>query len=207
MHIRGAGSLERIHDLWPGSYCDTSSSCCYSTTGKPATNFSIHGLWPNYDNASYPSNCDSNTPFDLSQITDLVSSLQVSWPSLSCPSSDDTKFWAHEWDKHGTSSEDVLNEHGYFAAALNLKDQVDLLQILESAGIQPDGRFYSVDNITQAIAGAVGYTPGIDCSKDTSSNSQLYQIYLCVDTSGANFIECPVLPSSKCSSSVEFPSF
>ncbi|XP_043699573.1 extracellular ribonuclease LE-like isoform X1 [Telopea speciosissima] len=193
---------------WPGSYCDTSNGCCYpTTTGKPATNFSIHGLWPNYNDASYPSNCDSNYPFDPSQISDLVSSLQISWPSLSCPSSDDTSFWSHEWDKHGTCSESVLNEHGYFAAALNLKGQVNLLQILKSTGIQPDGGFYNVNSITQAIAGAVGYTPGIDCNKDTSGNSQLYQIYLCVDTSGANFIECPILPSTKCSSSIEFPSF
>ncbi|KAB1219929.1 Extracellular ribonuclease LE [Morella rubra] len=61
---------------WPGSYCDTTQGCCYPTTGKPASDFGIHGLWPNYDDGSYPSNCDSNNPFDLSQVSDLTSQMQ-----------------------------------------------------------------------------------------------------------------------------------
>ncbi|CAN6206182.1 unnamed protein product [Urochloa humidicola] len=33
---------------WPGSYCDTWRGCCFPDTGKPAAEFGIHGLWPNY---------------------------------------------------------------------------------------------------------------------------------------------------------------
>ncbi|KAF5449642.1 hypothetical protein F2P56_030065 [Juglans regia] len=192
---------------WPGSYCDTKQSCCYPTTGKPKTDFSIHGLWPNYNDGSYPSNCDPDSPFDRSKISDLISRMQTSWPSLACPSSDGTGFWSHEWEKHGTCSESVLGQHGYFEAALNLKKNVDLLQILESEGVQPDGRSYSLSSISEAIRGATGYAPGVECNVGTSDNSQLYQIYVCVDTSGSNFIKCPVLPSGGCASNVEFPSF
>ncbi|KAL6841727.1 hypothetical protein ACP4OV_028239 [Aristida adscensionis] len=33
---------------WPGSFCDTKQGCCFPDTGKPAADFGIHGLWPNY---------------------------------------------------------------------------------------------------------------------------------------------------------------
>ncbi|KAF8408107.1 hypothetical protein HHK36_007249 [Tetracentron sinense] len=193
--------------LWPGSFCDTKQSCCYPKTGKPESDFSIHGLWPNYKDGSYPSNCDPDSGFDLSEISDLTTRMQGSWPSLACPSSDNMKFWSHEWNKHGTCSESVLNQHEYFEAALNLQKKVDLLQILKSAGIQPNGRFYSLKSIEEAIEEATGHTPGIQCNVDRSGNSQLYQIYQCVDVSGSNIIECPVLPRRSCKSTIEFPSF
>ncbi|PSR88314.1 Extracellular ribonuclease [Actinidia chinensis var. chinensis] len=126
--------------------------------------------------------------------------MQRSWPTLACPSGDGSSFWSHEWVKHGTCSESVLNQHGYFKSALDLKEKLRLLQILQGAGINPDGGFYNLSSIR-------GYTPGIECNVDTSGNSQLYQIYICVDTSGTDFIECPVLPNGKCSSRVEFPYF
>lgn len=133
--------------------------------------------------------------------------MQSSWPSLACPSSNNLNFWSHEWNKHGTCSESVLNQHEYFSSALILKRQHNLVQILRSAGIQPDDQFYSLKNIQDAIESSTGFTPGIECNVDPSGNSQLYQIYLCVDTSASNLIQCPVLPRGKCGSSIQFPSF
>ncbi|KAL9261935.1 Extracellular ribonuclease LE-like protein [Drosera capensis] len=144
---------------WPWSYCDTKQSCCYPLTGKPATDFGIHGLWPNYNDGSYPSSCDTSNPFDSSKVLDLISRMQTERPSLSCPSSDDTKFWSHEWVKHGTCSEPILNQYGYFKAALDLKNQIDILQILTNAGIEPNGETYSLGSIKNAIKGAIGYMP------------------------------------------------
>ncbi|KAF2298851.1 hypothetical protein GH714_028317 [Hevea brasiliensis] len=191
---------------WPGSYCDTKQSCCYPTTGKPAADFGIHGLWPNYNNGNYPSNCDSGNPFNQ-KISDLMSSLQKNWPTLACPSGDGNKFWSHEWEKHGTCSESELDQHDYFEASLKLKEKANLLQVLKNAGIKPDDEFYELDSIEEAIKDAIGYTPGIECNVDGSRNSQLYQIYLCVDTSASEFIECPMLPKGRCASRVQFPKF
>ncbi|KAH7515952.1 hypothetical protein FEM48_Zijuj10G0082900 [Ziziphus jujuba var. spinosa] len=192
---------------WPGSYCDTKQSCCYPTTGKPGADFGIHGLWPNYNDGTYPSNCDPSNPFDQSQISDLISSLQKNWPTLACPSGNGTAFWSHEWDKHGTCSESLLDQHAYFQTTLNFKKQANLLQILTTAGIRPNGESYSLEDIKGAIQGGTGFAPWIECNTDSSGNSQLYQIYLCVDTSGSNFIECPIFPNGKCGSNIEFPSF
>lgn len=193
---------------WPGSYCDTKASCCYPTTGKPATDFGIHGLWPNYKDGSYPSNCDPDSHFNRSQVSDLISRMQRSWPTLACPRGDGSSFWSHEWEKHGTCSESVLDQHHYFKTSLNLKETLGLLQILQSAGINPDGGSYSLSSIRGAIKDALGFTPWIECNVDASGNSQLYQVYVCIDNQGSNTIECPVLPTgSKCASTVQFPSF
>ncbi|KAK9707236.1 hypothetical protein RND81_07G182300 [Saponaria officinalis] len=192
---------------WPGAYCDTKKSCCYPTTGKPEADFGIHGLWPNYNDGSYPSNCDPDSPFDPSLVSDLLSQMKVKWPTLSCPSNDGIKFWTHEWDKHGTCSESVLDQHSYFQAALDLQSQLNLLHALTTAGINPDDRKYSFGDIKDAITNSTGFTPAIKCNKDTARSSQLYEIYFCVDTSGTNLIECPLFPRSNCPSRVEFPSF
>ncbi|GAV76166.1 Ribonuclease_T2 domain-containing protein [Cephalotus follicularis] len=193
---------------WPGSYCDTSQGCCYPPTGKPASDFGIHGLWPNNNDGSYPSNCDPNNPFNQSEVSDLMSSLETNWPSLACPSSDGISFWTHEWDKHGTCSESVLDEHDYFQAALNLKSKTNLLQALASAGINPNGESYNLSDIINAINQSDGFTPSIECNDDESGNNQLYQVYMCVDTSGSNLIECSVSPTgANCANQITFPAF
>ena len=75
-------------------------------------------------------------------------------------------------------------------------------------GIQPDGGFYNLTSIQNAIQGGIGYEPYIECNTDASGNSQLYQVYLCVDYNGSSFIDCPVFPTGgSCPSSIEFPTF
>lgn len=193
---------------WPGSYCDTKHSCCYPRTGKPVADFGIHGLWPQNEDGSYPQNCNRDNALDEDQISDLTSSLQKDWPSLSCPSSTGFRFWSHEWEKHGTCAEsEEIDQHGYFEAALKLKEKANLLQALNNAGIKPDDEFYDLDSIKEAIKDATGFTPGIECNIDASKNSQLYQVFMCVDISGSEFIECPVLPKRRCASKVQFPKF
>ncbi|CAO2829584.1 unnamed protein product [Amaranthus hypochondriacus] len=190
---------------WPGSYCDSKQSCCYPSTGKPEADFGIHGLWPNNNDGTYPSECDPSRPFDQSQVSELLRRMQREWPTLACPSGDGMKFWSHEWEKHGTCSS--LDQHSYFQFTLDLKNQVNLLQALATAGIEPNGQSYSLTSIKDAIKEGVGYTPYVECNVDTSGNSQLYQIYLCVDPSASTLIECPIFPHGKCGSEIEFPTF
>ena len=59
----------------------------------------------------------------------------------------------------------------------------------------------------EAIKEKIGYYPWIECNRDSDGNSQLYQVYICVDTNGKDLIECPVLPRGNCASRVQFPKF
>ncbi|TXG56503.1 hypothetical protein EZV62_017816 [Acer yangbiense] len=203
-------SSTSLHTLkpWPGSVCGTKQRCCYPTTGKPATNFTIHGLWPYGIDGMQPTYCKPHNHFKRSKMTGLNSRMQVSWQSLACPSSNGVKLWSNEWDKYGTCSRSKQRE--YFEAALKLKDKIDLLQILKKSGIKPDGKFYSLFKIKDSLRGALGYEPGVYCNADKSGkNNQLYQIFICFDPSGSKVIECPGLPNAGigCSSKIKFPSF
>ena len=82
-----------------------------------------------------------------------------------------------------------------------------MLYVKINTRINPDGNSYSLVNIKNAIKGAIDYTPWIECNVDASRNNQFYQIYLCVDTSGLDLIECPMFLKGKCGSEIEFPSF
>ncbi|KAK4371047.1 hypothetical protein RND71_010522 [Anisodus tanguticus] len=124
--------------------------------------------------------------------------MQKNWPTLSCASNNGTRFWSHDWKKHGTFSLSVMDMHSYFEAALTLKEKVNLLQILKDAG-----------NITlEAIEKGIGHTAGVECNIDLSGNSQLFEVYMCVDKSGLELIDCPIIPESKrCNEIVEFVVF
>lgn len=81
------------------------------------------------------------------------------------------------------------------------------MALFDITGIEPDGSFYSLDSIIDVIEQGMGNKPWIECNVDEGGNSQLYQVYICVDSSGKKLVECPKFPRGKCSSRIEFPSF
>ena len=91
--------------------------------------FSIHGLWPNYNDGTKadpgPFFC-TNEKFEPSEISDLLHDLEVEWPTFEARGG--PSFWSHEYEKHGTCSEATFaDEHAYFAGVLALDKQYDLL--------------------------------------------------------------------------------
>jgi len=214
-----------LHAQWPGSFCDTWRGCCFPDTGKPAADFGIHGLWPNYatchgrdDDAfsivgrrgkCWPEYCEEEDGNALSpwEIRDLVASLARNWPTLSCRSGDSFEFWSYEWKKHGTCSN--LRPHDYFARALALKAAHNLTAILASAGIVPsDTETYSLSGVSDAIAAATGATANLQCNRDKDGQAQLYQVFQCVDREAKQLIDCPLHMRSRCSGgSVKLPLF
>lgn len=86
-----------------------------------SSQFTLHGLWPNYEKGhcpgkkgAWPQNCDDSStdlppecdcPFDLSLLSDLQSSMLQNWPSYGQANAN---FWKHEWDKHGRQEPSLL---------------------------------------------------------------------------------------------------
>ncbi|KAH1149682.1 hypothetical protein GYH30_043956 [Glycine max] len=169
---------------WPGTYCKRTRSCCPTNgccrgSNSPAV-FTIHGLWPDYNDGSWPS-CCSGSSFDPKEISTLTNALEQYWPSLSCskPSlchGGKGTFWAHEWEKHGTCSYPVFrNEYDYFLTVLNVYFKYNITSVLNDAGYVPSNtEKYPLGGIISAIENAFHASPQIVCSKDS-----IEELYLC----------------------------
>ncbi|KAG2646989.1 hypothetical protein PVAP13_2KG540500 [Panicum virgatum] len=154
---------------WPGSYCDTEAGCCFPGDDKPAADFGIHGLCPNYvacrpdaatPNRTGPTSATPRTLSTPSLIADMEADLRRSWGTLSCRSKDAMDFWSHEWSRHGTCS--GMPQHAYFRAALDLKARLDLTGALLDAGIVPsDEAEYCLGRVRDAVAAA----PMVECNR------------------------------------------
>ncbi|CAN1345286.1 Ribonuclease 2 [Linum perenne] len=89
---------------WPPTYCRFTKKCC-SKNGccrgdNSPTEFTIHGLWPNYNDGSWPSCCGGSN-FNEKELSTLLKPLNKYWPTLSCGKSSTChgvkgSFWAHE---------------------------------------------------------------------------------------------------------------
>merc|ERR1712071_87435 len=74
---------------WPGTFCQRTRHCCSSNAccsrSNAPTEFTIHGLWPNYNDGTWPA-CCTRSNFDEKEISTLRDTLNKYWPSLSCGS-------------------------------------------------------------------------------------------------------------------------
>jgi ribonuclease T2 len=71
-------------------------------------NFVVHGLWPEFKNGSWPSNCSSERgPANPAAEADIMP---------------DPSLVAHEWQKHGTCS--GLGVDGYFALMRRVRKSI-----------------------------------------------------------------------------------
>ncbi|GJN10930.1 hypothetical protein PR202_ga29078 [Eleusine coracana subsp. coracana] len=204
---------------WPGSYCDTRADrCCYPGNQKPAADFTIHGLWPNYADCRrglvtpdattrcWPDYCNATDPLNTSLIKDLEGDLLRNWGTLSCRHRNATAFWSHEWRRHGTCS--GMDQHAYFRAALDFKARFNLTHILADAGVAPStNQTYLLSSIEDAVTKATGSAPSVECNRNGRDEMQLYQVFQCVGRDGKSPVHCPRRLESRCPDKVKFPAF
>ncbi|KAL4428999.1 hypothetical protein ABPG77_006038 [Micractinium sp. CCAP 211/92] len=138
-------------------------------TRRPVQAFTIHGLWPEYDNGAWPEYCNTSGGGSSSS-----SSGQCEWPSFH---GSDEAFWQHEWDRHGSCAVSVIGERpDYFAAVMRLHEQFDLDLALAAAGIIPSNKTsYPARAVARAVEDAFRVQPLLNCHR-----GQLLEVWLCV---------------------------
>lgn len=168
---------------WPGTYCRNTHKCCKKNgccrNSGPPRHFTIHGLWPDYNDGSWPS-CCTKSNFDMKEISTLLPALNEYWPSLSCGSPSTChghkgSFWAHEWEKHGTCASPVIrDEYNFFLIALNIYFKYNVTEVLSEAGYVPsNSEKYPIGGIVTAIENAFHQSPLVVCSGDAIQEVRL----------------------------------
>ena len=99
------------------------------------TLWTIHGLWPQYSDNSYPQFC-KNIPFDIDKLQPIILDLNKFWYSGMEPNE---AFWKHEWEKHGTCMFNDSDEFDYFKTALSLYVEIIQSNIIDKFKLEKDG--------------------------------------------------------------------
>lgn len=98
----------------------------YDLTYKVCNNsdeWTIHGLWQEYNSSSWPQYCNSST-FSYNQIAQYQPTLSDRWTGCTNSLNNNIQFWSHEWYRHGSCT--GLSQSRYFNTTLQL-DQANLV--------------------------------------------------------------------------------
>ncbi|KAF2431450.1 ribonuclease T2 [Tothia fuscella] len=187
----------------------TTSSCCVESPGGllvqtqlynfnpglgPHNSWTIHGLWPDYCNGSYPSSCDSsreykNLPkiFQENKLEWLMRYFKIYWKVLN---GTDVDLWAHEWAKHGTcmstlrpncyaNYEPHMELMQFFTTIYELYRRLPTFTFLSACGILPTNETtYTLETIETCLRAATGFVPHLGCSSDNYLNEIWYYFHL-----------------------------
>lgn len=181
---------------WPGSWSSSPPAC--------VSGFTIHGLWPERNDGSYPQFCNGSA-WDVNALAPIRSQLDCAWPS---DTGDAATFWQHEWEKHGTCAQtdaSVPTQLSFFQAGIRLSSRYALHDILSGAGIKPtSSKKYTVGELRAAVQKGAGVNSIWQCQK-----GKIDQVIICV-TKGLVAQDCPSTTTHEntCgsdSSEVEYP--
>ena len=81
--------------------------------------FNIHGIWPQYDNNTYPKYC-KKVEFDIKLLEPLIDDLTKYWKPTNTRYNRLENFWKHEWKKHGSCCFTEISQFQYFQITLDL---------------------------------------------------------------------------------------
>lgn len=156
--------------------------------------FTIHGLWAERYDGSYPEYCNRSIHFNMTKLDRLEEELKYKWYDYEHKNSE--IFWKHEWLKHGSCSLDVLpTEINYFATALKMHNKYNLTNILRSGGIIP-GNVYPLWQMEMVLISNLKSKVRLMCE-----NGELNMVEVCLNKNLVN-IDC--FRESKCGKYVNY---
>ncbi|VDK76326.1 unnamed protein product [Litomosoides sigmodontis] len=157
-----------------------------------ATPWTIHGLWPNRNDGSFPQFCDNKKKFDVSKLVPIRQKLERNWPNLFALRSV-SSLWKHEWEKHGTCAatvEAVNDEVKYFNKSLTLFEQFDIFRMLEKQKIVPSKeKSYDMMLLNRSLISAYGKNVKFHCIQDKEKKWFLSDVRLCL-TKNFKLMDC-----------------
>nr|AEM42996.1 S-RNase [Siraitia grosvenorii] len=180
---------------WQPATCSASNKpypICYQ---NPDNRYSIHGVWPSlYSGAA--TQC-SGSPFNANAISILQPGISEIWPNII--NGNNLWLWGHEWDKHGTCTEEILfDQDRYFSFAMDTYIDYNLLVLLGNSQITPNGQIYSRDQVYAAIRAKTGKTPAVRCNYNRwTGEQQMHEVSLCYNHDASAVVDCP-LNANKC---------
>ncbi|KAH8801539.1 ribonuclease T2-like protein [Xylogone sp. PMI_703] len=176
---------------------DGGDSCCFIYPGGqllqtqfwdthpsigPEDSWTLHGLWPDNCDGSYPQYCHSAPTYhSITQVLteagqqDLLDYMNKYW----LPNSGTNEhFWQHEWNKHGTcintlspscyadlynSGDEVVD---FFTRAVEVFKGLDTYKALAAAGIYPSKtRRHTLQELEDALQSVTGFKVVLGCSR------------------------------------------
>lgn len=169
----------------------------------------IHGLWPNFEDGTWPQFCCPTDPFDVSKVKSLESQLNANWKNLEYGKTAES-FWAHEWNKHGTCSSQnskLVGELGFFNSTLNLYNTYQFAQWFSDNGIVADDS--AVLTEARVLSAISPYIPSskveLHCEHVKNSHvPYLDSISICLDKQLLTPIDCPT-PKDTCKQGLIYP--
>ena len=148
--------------------------------------FNVHGIWPQYNNGSYPQFCNKTVKFDPSQLAPIRSDLAKYWTDYH----NGERFLMHEFYRHATCAEtdSLLNtELKFFGKGLDFRTKHNLYQYLTDNHIYPsNNQTYNRQEIYDAIQKNIPTNIAMTCP-----GGILDSVMICTDA-GLNLINCPV---------------
>ena len=179
-------------EAWPGTWIHDA----HVNYNFNDTYWSIHGIWPEYKNGSYPQFCNkSSTQFNITKLDPIKNNLTMYWTDFK----NSTGFLEHEFMKHFTCALDTFPDpYQLFWYGLALRQKFNVYSALNASNLLPNNTGpIHLSYFSNAIKKYFGTNVVIGCEKDTTGKYYLLsEIRFCL-TKNFKLFDCPTLLQNK----------